>query len=345
MLKAETPDPDLNTPPEIAIPTSARWDDLKVAIVLGQAGSFRRSADSLSCTINTVRARLDRLEGAIGQRLFRRSAKGVEPTPAGRAVIAAATRMQTTAWTKDRGSDDGLIAADEIRIGSSEALALLWMSPRIAELQGQIEGRSVNLLLSYDLSRPRGLEVDMEIGFQRARDPNMISARIATVHFMLFASRTYLATHGTPASLDDLKNHYFIEQAAPGVNSQILDFLVGSGGGRPAIALRTNSGMALLDAVRRGTGIAGMPTYVAALGHDLVPLALPVQFRFDIFLTYRADYRSSAAIAATSAWVKQVFTAANQPWFAEHFIHPNEFSPLPDADASSFLPALDNAIR
>jgi DNA-binding transcriptional LysR family regulator len=340
---SESPVQGLNTGSLHSLPEAARWDDLRVAIALHEAGSFRQSAEALHVTINTVRARLDRLEASVGQRLFRRSPQGVVATPAGLELIGAALRMRRNASTGAMEGQSRLVASDELRIGTSDALGTLWLTPRLGALQDQLSGLTVNLQCRYDLKSERGEEVDIELGFHRSTDPRMISARVATLHFMLFASRSYIERHGVPQGLSDLADHRFIEQVSPGVNSRILDFLVGTDQGSRFIPIRTNSSMTLLWSVLNGEGIAAMPTYVMAFGDSLVPLDLPVQLRFDIFLTYHPDLRDAAPAVIAIRWLKRIFAPAQQPWFREHFVHPAEMVAASSAGVGFPLPMLAGA--
>jgi DNA-binding transcriptional LysR family regulator len=344
--KSDTPVQEVNTQTAHRLPESARWDDLRVAMALHEWGSFRRSAERLGVTINTVRARLDRLEGAVGQRLFRRSPQGVSATPAGLELIGAALRMQQTA-TLEPGDASSLLVPGEISIGTSEGLGLVWLTPELPALQEQLDGMTVNLQCRYALKGEQARDVDIEIGYYRSTDPTMVSARIATIHFMLFASRGYIARRGAPASLADLVRHRFIELVSPGVNSHILDFWVGADPPRDFIPIRTNSSMTLLWAVMNGEGVAALPTYSVRLSEDLVPLDLPVQLRFDLFLTYHPDLRGSPAAMTATRWAKEIFAAGGQPWFREHFVHPDRFRaegwlPGPSQPMMDFM---DEAIR
>jgi len=333
---------ELNTSHAGALPEGARWDDIRVALVLDEVKSFRRAAERIGFTINTVRARLDRLEGAVGLRLFRRSPKGVTTTAACVDLLATARRIRSGLGLLDIQASPPLVAAGEIRIGASEALGVLWLAPGLSRLQDRLQPHAVHLNCSYDLQRDRSFEVDVEVGFRRSENPDRICARLATVHFMLFSSRAYLAKNGTPSTLAELTRHRFIEQIAPGVNSHIIDFLVGTGHEAAFKPIRTNSGMALLSAIERGEGIALMPTYVVALNENLVPLALPVQLRFDIFLSYAADLKNTPPIAETVRWLREIFHPAGQPWFAEHFVHPDAMA---DAASSALDHDLDGGIR
>ncbi|WBO21501.1 LysR family transcriptional regulator [Sphingomonas abietis] len=348
MEKTDTPVQSLNSGrAALTVPEDARWDDLRVAIILSEAESFRQAAERLGITVNTVRARLDRLEASVGVRLFRRSPKGVALTSAGQDLVAAARQVQKQVGSVHLRDDVPLISAGEIRLGVSEVLGVLWLAPRLGALQSRIGTHAVHLSCSYDHQRDRHFEVDIELTFKRSENPDMICARLATTHFMLFTSDRYIARHGRPDTLADLTKHRFIEQVAPGVNSHILDFLVGTDHAASFTPLRMNSGLALLSAVECGEGIAMMPTYCMALRRDLVPLDLPVQLRFDIYLSYAADLRNARPIVETVEWLRGIFTPVKQPWFADSFTHPRDmdFSHASDNDSGAIFAMLDNAIR
>ena len=332
----------LNTLRAGKLPEGVRWDDLRVALVLEEVKSFRRAAERTGVTINTVRARLDRIEAAMGVRLFRRSPKGVVATSACIELLSVIKHIRNGLSSLDIEDAPPLIAPGEIRIGASEALGVVWLAPRLGGLQDRLQSQAVHLHCSYDLQRDRSFEVDIEVGFRRSENPDRICARLATTHFMLFASRAYLAKNGTPRTLGELTRHRVVEQIAPGINSQILDFLVGTGHDAAFTPIRMNSGMALLAAIEHGEGIALMPTYVTALDRDLVPLALPVQLRFDVFITYAAELRNAQPIVETVRWLREIFQPAGQPWFAEHFVHPDEMT---EAASRALEPDLDCSIR
>ena len=74
--------------------------DLHVLIAVVQSGSMTKAAEGLAISVPVVSKAVSDLEHALGVRLLDRSARGVEPTPYGRALI-----------------DSGLAAFDELRQG------------------------------------------------------------------------------------------------------------------------------------------------------------------------------------------------------------------------------------
>ena len=57
---------------------------------------------------------------------------------------------------------------------------------------------TVTLLCDYDVQSERSDQVDVGILWHRPTNPDLIVARLATVHFMAFASRDYIAEMARP---------------------------------------------------------------------------------------------------------------------------------------------------
>jgi len=314
------------------------WDDLQILLTVCRIGSFRGAATALKLSVNTIRKRIQRLEDTHGGSLFRRSFDGVSPTAIGTQLIAVAERMSSAA---DRSVADVLIAPGEVRIGSSEAIGSIWLAPRLTELRKQLGDTTIGLYCEYDLDRDRTREMDLTLQFQKPRNPDLICSRIATIHFMFYASRDYIRLRGMPRSLDDIRNFQLIEQVSPGVRSDYIDALIGSDRPSSSVPLRTNSSLALLIAVLSGAGIAAMPTYVHELTDQLVPLDVSATLRRDLHLVYHSDARDSPAIRTTITWLRAAFDPSTFPWFAGEFIHPND---QPARDRATVPGPLDSVL-
>jgi DNA-binding transcriptional LysR family regulator len=304
----------------------ARWDDLRAFLDVANAASFRAAAAALKISVNTVRAKMDRLEQAIGTSLFERSPEGLKLTSEGARLKPIVLKMHSDASTDSAGTRPyRLVRPGEIRIGASEALGSGWLTPRILELQAQFPELTVTLLCDYDIESERSADLDVGILWHRPKNPDLIVARLATLHFMPFASRAYIEKFGAPSSMDDLLKHRYIEQVAPGVKSSLLDQMVGSDRPIGFLPLRTNSSLALFWAVATGAGIAWMPTYSMAVTRQLVPIDLPFQLKFDIFYYYHPEAADALPVRATINWLKTIFDSKPYPWFRQEFVHPDDF--------------------
>lgn len=303
------------------------WDDLRLFLDVATERSLRAAATRAGVAVNTVRTKVARLEDKIGEPLIVRGYNGVRLTPSGISLQKVALTMRGAAVTDGVCYSNYLRRPDELRIGASEGLGSGWLTPRLLELQEQYPSLTMTMLCDNDLESSRSDDLDIEIVWQLPRNPELIASKLATLHFMPFASREYVAANGVPRTPEELLQHRFIEQASPGVKSELLDQLVGTE--RPAgfIPIRTNSSLAIFWAVANGAGIAFMPTYASVLVDKLVPIDLPFQLKFDIFYYYHAEAKSCEVVRAGVDWLKQCFNPALFPWFRSHFIHPDEFFP------------------
>lgn len=303
------------------------WDDLRIFSVLADAGSFRAAAIKLGISVNTVRTKIARIEDRIGEPLLLRDFNGVRLMPAGLRLRAVALSMRGAAVADGLESSSYLRQAGELRIGTSEGLGSGWLTPRLLDLQQKFPDLTMTMMCDNDLERENSEDIDIGISWKAPRNPNLVVSKLATLHFMPFASRDYVKQFGVPQVADDLLNHRFIEQASPGIRSDLLDQLVGTD--RPAgfLPIRTNSSLAVFWAVANGAGIAFMPTYVTALVSKLVPIDLPFRLKFDIFYYYHPEARNCPVVRAGIDWLKQCFEPTTNPWFRTEFVHPNDFHP------------------
>src|SRR5579863_2097845 len=274
--------------------SQADWDDLRLFRVILQNGSLRAAATLEGVTVNTVRSRLTRLEQALARPLMRRTTRGVSLTEAGGQLAETIGEMSEAAFRARVGSStDVLLQPRELTIACSEGLGILWLTPRMAELRDKIPGLTIGLMCDYNLARDRGSEADIWLTFEQPTRQDLIVSRLATLHFLPFASPAYLRQHGAPETVDDLKAHRIVEHCGAGVRSELLDYLIGSDRPDGLVSIRTNSSLAQLWAVAEGEGIGGLPTFVRELTRAIVPVPPVLHIRRELRLVYRADARQS----------------------------------------------------
>jgi len=327
ITNSEQPVREVNTGPDSGL-ARLNWDHLRLFLSAARTGSFRAAAAEERISVNAVRARIARLEAQHGAPLLRRSRTGVSATAAGEDLLRVAADMGHARRMGDQPpSHDVLVHPNQLTIACTEGLGSLWLTPRLLELQQRLDGLTVNLQYDYDLERDRSAEADIGLTYGMPLDPDLIVCKLATLHFMLFASESYVRRHGRTSRLEDLLQHRFVEQAATGVNSRLLDLLVG--GSRPPgfISVRTNSSVTQFWAIVNGAGIGALPSYARALTNAVVPLDPPLQMRFELRYFFHAGARNSPAVIAGIEWLRRAFDAQANPWFADQFVHPRDFAP------------------
>jgi hypothetical protein len=68
-----------------------------------------------------------------------------------------------------------------------------------------------------------------------------------------------------------------------------------------------------------------MPTYARIITRRVRPVDLPIQLRFELWLSYKHEARHSEPVQAVVRWLRSSFDTDRYPWFSNHFIHPNDF--------------------
>lgn len=314
------------------------WDNLRLLLALADAGSFRSAATLAGVALNTMRAKVDRLELQFGTPLLIRSVEGIRLTQEGYELVAIARQMQALGRSAKRVQ---LPAAHrspcDVRIAVTEGIGTFWLMPRLVEFRD--EHPDVRVELNCDMSPTEVLFRDTEIAIQlnRPLGPGMVAERIACIHVMPFASEDYLSRHGVPTSIADAGQHHLVWQQSDQIATEMLVEYVDVQNAAPTIAIQTNTSSAHYWAVSRGAGIGFLPTYARAVGVSPVPIDIGIKFRREIFLVHHPDAARKAEVRATLDWLRSAFDGQRYPWFAEDFVHPDAFEAmLSPADRAQF---------
>lgn len=320
------------------------WSDLKFLVDVGDAGSLRETARRQRVSVNTVRAHLAKLEHVVGEPVIHRDLSGAKLTKLGERLYHAAVALGRTAIDGADVRDNGLIEPGAFTFGCTEGVGTSWLTPRVAALSNRIRPTTINMQFDYDLKRDRSCIVDLGLAYRPPADANLIVAKVATIHFMLFASPDYLRDNGVPGSIDELRSHTIVEQASPGYNDSAIDLLLGSDRERSMTSIRTNSALTQAYAAANGAGIALLPSYTRAITSTLVPLPVLPQMRVALYYFYHAEAKDSPVLREAVDWLRDSFDSAQYPWFADHFVHPDDFHKYqsqPDGVVSLFEHMMD----
>jgi DNA-binding transcriptional LysR family regulator len=301
------------------------WSDLKFLVEVGDAGSLREAARRQRVSVNTVRAHLAKLEHVAGEAVIHRDLSGAKLTKVGERLYRAAVALGRTAIDGADARDNGLIEPGTFTFACTEGVGTSWLTPRVAALSNRIRPTTINMQFDYDLKRDRSCVVDLGLAYRPPADANLIVAKVATIHLMLFASPHYLRASGTPKTIEDLRNHTMVEQAGPGYNDTAIELLLGSDRPGSMTSIRTNSSLTQAYAAANGAGIALLPSYTRAITTTLVPLPVLPQMRVALYYYYHAEAKDSPVLREAIDWLRESFDSSQYPWFADQFVHPEDF--------------------
>jgi DNA-binding transcriptional LysR family regulator len=322
------------------------WDDLRVALAAARTGSFRKAGAAISKDIATVVRRIRRIESEVGEKLFRILPNGVEVTPTGKVVAAAALQIEQTLFdlARDlecaRPEQTGLV-----RIAITEGLGTYWVMPKLVEFQRAFPRLTIDLRCAMESVDVLRHEADIAIQFIRPDNPDLIATKLGRLHIYPFVSADYKRVYGLPQSVAELGSHRLIDQIAPQLDGGVAPHLAAAAAPEHFVAIRTNASTALLYAIEKGAGIGGLPTYAVALGADLIPVDVGIKHYLDIWLTYHPSLRDVDRIATVVSWLRRIFSPEHYSWFRDEFIHPDKLKDMIEHDpelrsASNYRAAL-----
>ncbi|MDY0969111.1 LysR family transcriptional regulator [Sphingomonas sp. CFBP9021] len=306
--------------------TDLQWEDVRLFRAIRRLGSMRKVATDHGVVVNTIRRRIERVETRLGLHLIRRSANGIVLTEEGEKLLRIGQAMSDAVeWDASDGTKDVLVRPGQITIACTEGIGTLWLTPRMSRLQVALPDMTIGLDFDYNLARDRTHEADVWLTYEQPAEADLITAKLATIHFAVYASKSYIQRHGIPSTVDSLKNHRIVEHIGPGVRSEQLDFLIGTERPQGLIAMRTNSSLSQLWSVAQGVGIGALPTFVSEITNAAAPVPPELRIRRELWLVYRSKAKPSQAILATVRWLRECFDHGIHPCFADTYIDPNSF--------------------
>jgi DNA-binding transcriptional LysR family regulator len=281
------------------------WDDLNLIKTVAVVESFRQAALKLGCSVNTVRARVQRLEKALGATLFKRSREGISLSEDGVAILDVAMEMQSFSTRLQRGTGNNIVVQQgELRISCSEGIGSYWLTQRLSDLRERLPNHVVVLDNDFNQHRIHSSDYDIRIGFAKPTDPDAMVM---------------------PTSINDVADHRLVLLSAPGVKSDAVSLFFGEDGARQLVAAKFNTGHSLLGAIANGIGIGALPTYAGTISARLIPLDVPISLKFELWLSFDRSGANSLPVREAINWAHRCFDQARYPWFADDFIHPHDF--------------------
>jgi DNA-binding transcriptional LysR family regulator len=183
-------------------------EPILIFIRVAEMGSFTRAADSLGIQKGRASIAIRRLEDDVGARLLHRTTRSVQLTEDGRAFHARARDLLADAddlhsmFAGDRVALRGRLRVDlPTELGRTTIVPALpdFMAayPEL-ELEVSSTDRRVDLV-------QEGFDCVLRLG--PIGDETLIARLLGQLRMVNAASPAYLARHGVPQSLEDLRNH------------------------------------------------------------------------------------------------------------------------------------------
>lgn len=227
--------------------------------------SFSGAADAIGVSKATVSKAVTRLEAHLGQSLFHRTSRRLTLTENGKALAEHAARILAEAVAAEEAALDAATAPTGlVRVAAPMSLGLLAIAPVIADFLVLNPGIAIDLHLSDARVDIVAEGFDIALRIASLPDSSLRSRKLADMRMHVVAAPAYIAAHGRPTHPGQLGEHRCFAYTNVGAPWRFLGPEGAEVSVRPKGPLATNSGEAMLPALRRGLGIALLPEFIVA---------------------------------------------------------------------------------
>ena len=246
------------------------WNLYRSFLAVLHEGSLSGAARRLGLTQPTVARHIDALEEGIGADLFLRTQRGLLPTDMALSLAPHAEMLASTAAALMRTASSGMgEVRGTVRVSTSEVVGIEHLPPILAALRRRHPGIIIELVLSNAVDDLLQREADIAVRMIEPTQEALVARRLPSIELGLHAHGDYLDRCGVPSSMASLTDHSLIgfDLETPPLRAIVQRF---PALGRSAFALRTDSDLAQLAAIRAGFGIGMCQVAVARRDPDLV---------------------------------------------------------------------------
>jgi DNA-binding transcriptional LysR family regulator len=299
-----------------------RVEGIEAFVAVIDNGSISGAARQLRLSKSVVSERLVELERSLGGKLLHRSTRKLSLTEDGIVFLPRARRITRDIaearadMIERRGTLSG-----PLRIAAPVTFGRLHLGPALfpflkahsdIELTLALDDRRIDIASSgHDAVIRHGL-ID---------ETRLVVWKLAASRRLLTASAEYLAQHGTPRTMEDLRGHRGIFYTNRGVG----DWRFVTAGGPVSIRARqslgVNNGDMMRDAASAGLGLAMLPTFIAGPAIEAGELVIvPLDFQPAVEFVYMAHAQGREPSVKLRKLVEHLRRAFGDPPYWERML-------------------------
>jgi DNA-binding transcriptional LysR family regulator len=194
-------------------------DDLHTFIRVIEQGSLSGAARERDVPVSQISRAVARLEALHKVRLLHRNTHSLSLTDAGQSLLEHGKRMLETYAQFEEDVQEGAQVSGTVKLAASPVMAQYVVVPALHALARKHPQLSVELHVDDRVVDMAQQGIDLAI---RTGDPGsqvLVARKIGEHGRCLYASPSYIATRGMPASLQALEQHALITNSAqPSLN-------------------------------------------------------------------------------------------------------------------------------
>ncbi len=273
------------------------WNQVRAFLATVEEGSLSAAARALGQTQPTLSRQVSGLEKDLGVTLFERGPRNMTLTDAGVELVDHVRLMgEAAVHLSLAASGQSQSVEGHVSITATDMMATYLLPTALSQIRVMAPNIVVEIIVSNDVRDLTKREADIAIRHARPEYADLIAKLVGNFSAQLYASRSYLTRAGHPASTDDLSTLDFVgmfpnERFMATIRELGLDLKA------EQFNIRTASGTAVIELVRRGMGISFLPRQAADLFPELVPVLTDrISFPIPIWLVTHRELHTSRRI-------------------------------------------------
>jgi DNA-binding transcriptional LysR family regulator len=298
-----------------------RVTGLQVFARVAALGSLSAAAREIGMSQTMATKHMAAIEARLGTKLVHRTTRRLTLTEAGRGYLEAVERILAEIEEADAAASvDVVDVRGTLRLNVPVSFGMRHVVPLLPELARRHPHLTIDLGLNdrqVDLIE-EGWDLVVRIG--ALRQQTLVARRLAPCRMVVCAAPRYLARHGTPEGIVDLRGHNCLSYTLARASSGGRWAFGVDGAAKVAVSgtFKANNGDALTVAAVAGLGIVYAPTFLvsdALRSGALVTIELdhaPVDLE-GVFAAYPFDRRPAAKVRACIELLAERF-APVPPW-------------------------------
>ena len=239
-------------------------EDMQTFVRIVDAGSMTKAAEQLGTVKSAVSKRLGILEKRLGVTLLTRTTRTHTLTETGRSYYQQCVQIIDQVTEVESGlRQQNSELTGRIRIASPLSFGLTHLAPalrRFTEINPEVE-----FDIDFNDRRVDLVEAgfDLAVRISSLTDSTLMARRLTVVKNVLCASPSYLASHGTPLTAEDLDNgHVRLKYTLSPEKWQMLDASGNKVSPKISSVLSANNGDFLLEEAINGRGLVFSPDFL-----------------------------------------------------------------------------------
>ncbi|VXC92520.1 Uncharacterized HTH-type transcriptional regulator YbhD [Burkholderia sp. 8Y] len=259
-------------------------NDLQAFRAVVELGSFRKAAEAVSISQPALSRRIDKLEEALGVRLFERTTRSVTLTTVGRVFAPSADQLLDDLDIALLGIRDvSSSRLGHVTIACVPSVAYYFLPSVIASYHRRFPRIRVKLLDSSAnevLGAVISGEADFGVSFMGSQESEVEFKLLLQERFVAACRRDHPLARKKRVTWNELYEHDYVSVDKTSGNRLLLDQALAAVAPRAPSVCETRHVTTMLGLIEAGLGVAAVPS-MAMPGHDhpiltSVPLVEPV---------------------------------------------------------------------